>query len=113
MKAIRIGSPIKDFAGNDVMGVDGPLITKSILLQCIGSFFTSSNASENIQAMDIGRALYKAETVLNLENADFKLLKKAVDKTIQDQRYTAIVVSHIIEVMDSAIDVETADPSKE
>lgn len=102
MKTLQIDAQIKDFADKPIQGVEGPLTSKDILIQCIGAFFSSPDAKENIRANDLGRKLYKADKSIELEDAEFDLLDKAVNKAIKDQRYSPIVVSHISILLKSA-----------
>lgn len=96
-----IDAPLKELSGKDVQGVDGPLTIKSILTQCIGVFFTSPNAEENVQAYIMAQNFYKAEDIIELEDADFRLLEKAVKKVLQDQRYSPVVMAQLIQYIDS------------
>lgn len=104
MKTLQINATIMNFADKPVQGVEGALTSQDILLQCIGAFFSSPDAKENIRANDLGRKLYKAEGSIDLEDGEFDLLDKAVEKAIKDQRYTPVIVSHIAGLMNSVKD---------
>lgn len=101
MKTLQIDAILKDFAGEDILGVDGPLTTKSMLLQCVGAFFTSPSPEENIEANRVGQKLYDSEGSIELEDAEFKLLNKAVNKTLKDQRYSVMIMTPILQLMES------------
>ena len=82
MKTLKLDTIILNFADEPIQGVDGPLTSQDILLQCIGAFFSSPDAKENIRANDLGRKLYKSKESIELEDGEFDLLQKSVDKAI-------------------------------
>lgn len=54
---------------------------KDIYSECVGRFRAKEqSAKKNMQILDLTRKLLKAEDTLSLENADFDLLKEAVDQ---------------------------------
>lgn len=101
MKTVGINNEFTDFAGNAIMGVDGPLTYSDILTQCMGAFFISENAKENILARKVGQKIHDADGSVELEDAEFDLLNKAVKNALTDKRYTAMVMGPICELMES------------
>ncbi len=71
-----LNETLKDFDGNELKDADNlPITIKTLIKNSIAS----TKADDSIRAMDLALKIHNANNQLEVEDADFNLIKKAVD----------------------------------
>lgn len=85
--------------GKPIPSVDGDLTFKTVMIQCVGGLFTSTNIKDNILARKVGQKIYDSKKDLDLEDAEFELLCKSVKEVVKKSHFTAIVIGPLCEYL--------------
>ncbi len=101
-KLINIDSPVRDFEGEVIMDSEGkPFTYKLLFLQHLGGHITTE-PKENILAYKIGMDIHAANGSVELEDAEFDLLRKTLSRP--KPMYSALVMGQVYEVLDKVTD---------
>jgi hypothetical protein len=101
MKRIRVNKVIEGFDGKPIVMGGEALVVKDMMLQYLGTF-ASENPQEMIVAFAIGQKVYSAESYVDLENAEYKIIEKAISKP----QHGTVVFVPFKEAIDSAVELK-------
>lgn len=96
MKKIKL-EELKDFNG-DVMKIEDRSIgVKDVILNHLGTF-QGNTGKENVLAFTIGQKIAKAEEVAELEDAEYELVKKSLER--KPPIMTALAIGQTLQIME-------------
>ena len=115
MKTIAISTKLLGFDNKTPLtdvtkeGSDKDLTVKDILINRVGRFFPAENKERAILAFKVAQKIYDCKTkTLDLEDAEFKMVKDAMEKPTM----SPIVEARVHEVLDAAEISSKKKPSK-
>ena len=92
MKTLALDNALKNFDGKEILdAATGQALTlREVLLQHVGGYRAADGKSA-VMAYRIGLRIYEAGASLEIEDAEFDLLKKA----LAEPKFTALVMGQV------------------
>jgi len=96
MKILQLDKPITDFKGSPIPSLEGIMTLRDLYMHYLG-IYTSNDGKSVICAYRLGLAIAECkEPKIEIENADFVLLKEATQKP----QHGALVMGQLYEELE-------------
>lgn len=95
----NLSKPITGLDGKTIVEVDGRTTVSAGKL--IANALAGGQSSEPARAMDVALKIYNASNEITLEEADFAMVKDAIDK---NQGFSNLAKAAVLEVLNGAKD---------
>ncbi len=96
MKTVNLNKIILSFKGESIKDSDNEDITfKDVMLSHLG-LFMSKSGKDMIMAVEVGRKIYDKKDTIDLEEAEFEILKRS----LESPKMTALAVGPVLKELE-------------